>query len=38
VYERDLASAREITLAEWRERPLTDRFLERFWVTFERWL
>ena len=38
VFERDLASAREITLAEWRERPLTDRFLERFWVTFERWL
>jgi cardiolipin synthase len=38
LFERDLERAKAITLSQWRKRPLRQRILERFWVTWERFL
>ncbi len=35
LFERGVAGAREITLADWRRRSWTDRALEQFWASFE---
>jgi cardiolipin synthase len=34
-FEGDLASSRELTLAEWRRRPWLDKLRERFWYQFQ---
>jgi len=38
VFEDDLAQSTEVTLAAWRKRGVRNRFLEWFWVGFERML
>jgi cardiolipin synthase len=38
LFERDLERAKSIIPSQWRERPLWQRALERFWVTWERFL
>jgi cardiolipin synthase len=37
-FATDLASASQIALSEWKQRPLRDRALQQFWVLWERLL
>lgn len=34
-FEQGVAGSREITLDDWRRRPLAQRLLDRFWLSFE---
>ncbi len=38
MFESDLAAAAPITLDEWKKRPFKDKFLQTFWVLWERLL
>ncbi len=38
MFESDLAAATAITLDQWKKRPWKDRFLQTFWVMWERLL
>jgi cardiolipin synthase len=38
MFSADLAESREITLAEWKKRPLRQRLKEWFWLPLQYWL
>jgi len=38
MFESDLANAREVTFAEWRERPIRDRVLQSLANSLKYWI